>query len=53
MAGIYTSCIGTSTLDECPMAYKDIEYIKEKITDTVEIQKIIKPVYNLKNSSKD
>jgi RNA-splicing ligase RtcB len=53
MAGIYTSCIGASTLDECPMAYKDIEYIKEKITDTIEIQKIIKPIYNFKNSSKD
>ena len=53
MQGIYSSCIQQETLDECPMAYKNIEYISDKITDTVDIVKIIKPVYNFKAGLKN
>lgn len=53
MKGIYSSCIKQETLDECPMAYKDIEYISDKIIDTVNIEKIIKPIYNFKSSLKN
>lgn len=48
MEGIYTSCVGRSTLDESPMAYKPFEEIKNAITDTVDIERIIKPIYNFK-----
>lgn len=48
MEGIYTTSVGKSTLDECPMAYKSKEDIMGNIGDTVEIQKIIRPVYNFK-----
>lgn len=48
MKGIYTTSIDTSTLDESPMAYKPIEEIIKYIKDTVEIEKIIKPIYNFK-----
>lgn len=48
-AGIYSTSINSSTLDECPMAYKDINQIIDNISDTVEIQKIIKPIYNFKS----
>ncbi len=48
MEGIYCSCIGKDTLDEAPMAYRGINEIAEVIGDTVEIQKIIRPVYNYK-----
>jgi RNA-splicing ligase RtcB len=48
MKGIYSSCIGSETLDEAPFAYRDIEYVKEAIKDTVEITDILKPVYNFK-----
>ena len=48
MKNIYSSSVVTSTLDEAPMAYKPIESIIENIQDTVEIQKIIKPIYNFK-----
>ena len=48
MKKIYSSSVVTSTLDEAPMAYKPIESIIENIQDTVEIQKIIKPIYNFK-----
>jgi len=48
MAGIYTTSVGMSTLDESPMAYKPMEEIMEKIAPTVDIEKIIKPIYNFK-----
>lgn len=48
MKGIYTSCVGESTLDESPMAYKKLEEIQEAIADTVDIADVIKPIYNFK-----
>ena len=48
MSGIYSSCINKDTLDEAPFAYRGIEDIKNAIGDTVEITKVIKPVYNYK-----
>lgn len=48
MAGIFTTCVGTATLDEAPMAYKNIDEIIEQIEPTAEIIERIKPVYNFK-----
>ncbi len=48
MQGIYTTSVGQSTLDECPMAYKSLEDIVSNLHDTVDIVKQIKPVYNFK-----
>lgn len=48
MQGIYTTSVDESTLDECPMAYKPMQEIVDLIEPTVEIKKIIKPVYNFK-----
>lgn len=50
MKGIYTTSVNQSTIDESPMAYKSMDEILEHIKDTVEIVKIIKPVYNFKAS---
>lgn len=50
MKGIYSSCIGKDTLDEAPFAYRPINEIAEVISDTVTINKIIRPVYNFKAS---
>ena len=50
MKGIYTTSVNQSTIDESPMVYKPIEEIIENIKDTVEIIKIIKPIYNFKAS---
>lgn len=50
MKGIYTTSVGQSTIDESPMVYKPIEEIIANIQDTVEIEKIIKPIYNFKAS---
>lgn len=50
MEGIFTTSVNRSTIDESPMAYKPIDEIVENIKDTVEIDKIIKPIYNFKAS---
>lgn len=48
MKGIYTTSVNETTLDEAPMAYKPMEEILNNIQDTVEVLKIIRPVYNFK-----
>jgi RNA-splicing ligase RtcB len=50
MEGIYTTSVCKDTLDELPMAYKNMNDIIGIIRDTVEILNIIKPVYNFKAS---
>lgn len=50
MEGIYTTSVNQSTIDESPMVYKPIDEIVKNIEDTVEIVKIIKPIYNFKAS---
>lgn len=49
--GIYTTSVCQATLDECADAYKPMQEIIENIKDTVDIVKIVKPVYNYKDSS--
>ena len=51
MEGIYTTSINQSTLDEAPFVYKPMQEIIDNIKDTVEIEKIIKPIYNFKSSN--
>ena len=48
MKGIYCSCIGKETLDEAPFAYRELQEIKEAVSETVRIDQIIRPVYNFK-----
>lgn len=48
MEGIFTTSVNLSTLDEAPMAYKPMEEIINNIQETVEILKVIKPIYNFK-----
>ncbi len=48
MKGIYTTSVNAETLDECPMAYKNMEDIIKNIEPTAEIINIIKPIYNFK-----
>lgn len=48
MEGIYTTSVNRDTLDECPMAYKDMKDIVDNIGDTADILKVIKPIYNFK-----
>lgn len=48
MTEVYTTSVNKSTLDECPMAYKDMQDILNNIGPTAEVVKIIRPIYNFK-----
>lgn len=48
MEGIYTTSVVEETIDEAPFVYKPMEEIIDNVKDSVEIQKIIKPIYNFK-----
>lgn len=48
MDGIYTTSVDVSTIDEAPQVYKPMEEIVDKIFDTVEILRLLKPIYNFK-----
>ncbi len=50
-AGIFTTCVNHSTLDESPFAYKGMDDIVSNIEPTAEIVKVIRPVYNFKANS--
>lgn len=48
MEGIYSTTVKEETLDESPMAYKNMDEIIRNLGPTAKILKIIKPVYNFK-----
>lgn len=48
MADIYSTSVVEETIDEAPFVYKPMQEIINNIKDTVEIEKIIKPIYNFK-----
>lgn len=48
MEGIFSTTVNRSTIDEAPMAYKPMEEIMANIKDTVDVVKVIKPIYNFK-----
>lgn len=48
MEGVWSSSVSESTLDESPMAYKPIDEIIDSIDGSVEINHIVKPLYNFK-----
>ena len=48
MKGIYSPSISKDTLDESPFAYRPMDEIRAAVSDTVEIDQILHPVYNFK-----
>lgn len=50
MKGVYTTSVNENTIDEAPMVYKPMEEILDCIKDTIEVERIIKPIYNYKAS---
>lgn len=50
MKDIYTTSINENTIDEAPFVYKPMQEIIDNIGDTVDIIKIIRPIYNFKAS---
>lgn len=50
MKNVWSTSVSEFTIDESPMAYKPMDEIINNIQDTVEIKKIIKPIYNFKSN---
>lgn len=50
MKDIYTTSVNENTIDEAPFVYKPMQEIIDNISDTADIIKIIKPIYNFKAS---
>ena len=50
MKDIYTTSVNEDTIDEAPFVYKPMQEIIDNISDTADIIKIIKPIYNFKAS---
>ena len=48
MKDIYSTSVVEETIDEAPFVYKPMREIIDNIQNTVEIEKIIKPIYNFK-----
>lgn len=48
MKDIYSTSVVEETIDESPMVYKTMQEIIDNTKDTVDIEKIIKPIYNFK-----
>lgn len=48
MCNVWSTSVCESTLDESPMAYKDVNEILGNIKDTVDVVGMIRPVYNFK-----
>ena len=48
MEGIYSSTVGEETIDEAPNAYKSIDDILDNIKECVNVEYILKPIYNFK-----
>lgn len=48
MAGVYTTSVSQSTLDEAPMAYKSADEIVGAIAECVDVQEVLKPTFNFK-----
>lgn len=48
MKDVYTTSVVKETIDEAPFVYKPMQEILDNIKSTVEIERIIKPIYNFK-----
>lgn len=52
MKDVFSTTVTEATLDEAPMAYKDPEKILSVLGETVEVEGILKPIYNFKDATR-
>jgi len=52
MSDVWTTSVTPETLDEAPMAYKNAQSIIDAVDETLYGIKVIKPIYNFKDSTK-
>lgn len=51
MKGVFSTSVKRATFDESPFAYKAKEDVIKFVEETVNVEKILKPVYNLKDDT--
>jgi len=47
-SGVASSCVNETTLDEAPMAYKDVNEVLDFVGETIDVVGRVLPVYNFK-----
>lgn len=53
MDGVFSTSISKKTIDESPFAYKDFKDIELHLKETVNVEQIAKPIFNLKADGGD
>lgn len=48
MKNVWTTSVSKKTIDEAPKAYKPMKQLLADITDTMDVQEVIRPLYNFK-----
>ena len=48
MENVYSTSVTKETLDESPMAYRDVKLIKDCLNGSVDIIEQLKPIINVK-----
>ena len=48
MTDVWSSCVGKSTIDESPMAYKPTQLVSDYLHETIKIEQKLRPIYNFK-----
>ena len=48
MEDVYSTCVRKETLDESPMAYRDVDLVKSCLEESVDIIEQLKPIINCK-----
>ncbi|UJF15612.1 RtcB family protein [Jeotgalibaca sp. MA1X17-3] len=48
MQEVYTTSVRPNTLDEAPFAYKPMEEILSRTSETFTVKSVLTPVYNFK-----
>ena len=49
MRNVYSTTVTPKTVDEAPFVYKPMQEIIKNIKDSVNVEKIITPIYNFKS----
>lgn len=52
MEGVHSMSITKESIDESPMVYRTKDYLLENIKDSVQVEKILKPIYNYQTREK-
>ena len=53
MDNVWSKTVSKGTLDECPRAYKPVDYIEKKLAQLITVTNVLSPVFNFKAGASD